>query len=218
MSPARRLTGTRRRATTILNECLRILLYSANLWYLGEGLFGPLFAVFVQQVGGSILEVSWAWGLYLVTTGALFIAVGRVATSERAQARLLLAGYVLNALCTFGYLLVRSPWHLFVVQAGLGVALALSGPTWSALYTEHVRSGSAGIAWGLAGGGQKILTGIAVICGGLIVHQFSFAALFTTMGIIQVVAVAYQARFHRATYLTPMVSRRRLPWLTPLSR
>ena len=206
------------RASKALNQCLRILLYSANLWYLGEGLFGPLFGVYVQRIGGSVLDVSWAWGLYLLLTGALMIAIGRWATNERAQMQMLLAGYVLNALCTFGYLLVRSPWQLFVVQAGLGVALALSGPTWSALYTEHLKSESASFVWGLAAGQQKILTGIAIVCGGLIVHYFSFTALFVTMGVIQVLAALYQAQFHRDTFLTPIISRWDLPWLTPINR
>ena len=39
--------------------------------------------------------------------------------------RLLVAKYALNALCTFGYVFVSTPTHLFLVQAGLGVSLAL---------------------------------------------------------------------------------------------
>lgn len=32
----------------------RILLLGANIWYFGEGMMGPLFAVFAEKVGGDI--------------------------------------------------------------------------------------------------------------------------------------------------------------------
>jgi hypothetical protein len=190
----------------LANQCLKILLMSANLWYFGEGLFGPLFAVFAQQIGGSLLDVSWAWGLYLVLTGVLAIAVGRLAITERRSTLLLLAGYLLNALFTFAYLRVTSPVHLFIVQSGLGVATALSSPTWSALYAEH-QEGKAGLAasWGLAAGEQKILTGVAVISGGLIAQRFTFTGLFIVMGAIQLLAAGYQAQFHRDTLLAGLL-------------
>lgn len=38
-----------------------ILLWSSNLWALGEGMLGPLFAVFAQRIGGNILDITWAW-------------------------------------------------------------------------------------------------------------------------------------------------------------
>ena len=34
----------------------RILLLGANIWYFGEGMMGPLFAVFAEKVGGDILK------------------------------------------------------------------------------------------------------------------------------------------------------------------
>ena len=104
----------------------RLLLRSANLWSLGEGLLGPLFAVFAQRIGG-IFSIYWAWAIYLGLTGMLTIISGRA--SDRiwewcGRERLLVAGYALNALCTFGYVYVQKPVDLFLVQAGLGVAFA----------------------------------------------------------------------------------------------
>ena len=32
----------------------RILLIADNLWYFGEGMLGPLFAIFAQKIGGDI--------------------------------------------------------------------------------------------------------------------------------------------------------------------
>jgi MFS family permease len=179
----------------------RLLLRSANLWSLGEGLLGPLFAVFAQRIGGNILDITWAWAIYLGLTGILTIISGRV--SDRiwewcGRERLLVAGYALNALCTFGYVYVQKPVHLFLVQAGLGVALALSNPTWTALYARYSPGENrAGYTWALVAGQQRLILAIAILLGGYIVNNFSFTALFLTMGTIQVIATIYQARILR---------------------
>ena len=106
----------------------------------------------------------------------------------------MVSGYALTALFTFGYLLVQTPLHLFIIQAGLGVAVALSNPTWYALYGRYSSQKSAGLTWGLADGEAKIFTGIAIIVGGLIVNNFSFKALFVTMGTLQVCTTLYQMK------------------------
>lgn len=46
------------------------------MWYLGEGMFGPLLAVFTEQIGGDILNITAAWATYLIVTGFLTIIIG----------------------------------------------------------------------------------------------------------------------------------------------
>jgi MFS family permease len=179
----------------------RLLLWSSNLWSLGEAMLGPLFAIFAERIGGNILDITWAWAIYLGMTGLLTILVGGV--SDRiwqwcGRERLLVVGYGLNALCTFAYLLVHSTRDLFLVQAGLGVALALSSPTWSALYARYVPGEkNAGFAWGLVAGEQRLVMAAGIILGGYIVDHYSFTALFITMGTVQVIATLYQAQILR---------------------
>jgi len=181
----------------------RLLLWSSNLWALGEGMLGPLFAVFAQRIGGSILDVTWAWAIYLGMTGVFTIAAGKV--SDRiwqwcGRERLMVAGYALNALCTFGYLLVDTTTGLFLVQAGLGVALALSSPTWSALYARYSPGEEmAGNSWGLVAGGQRLTLAVAILLGGYIVNRYSFDVLFIAMGTVQVIATLYLARIVRSS-------------------
>ncbi|MBW3022851.1 MFS transporter [Candidatus Woesearchaeota archaeon] len=177
----------------MLNRKIKVLLYGSNLWYFGEGMLGPLFAVFTERVGGSILDIAWAWATYLLVTGLLVIVIGKVSDHKLSKEKLLVFGYVLNTLFTFGYLLVSSPVHLFIIQAGLGVAVALAAPTWNSLYAKYEDKKEAGYEWGLAIGESQIVMGVALVIGGLIVNYFSFKLLFITMGCIQVVATVYQA-------------------------
>jgi hypothetical protein len=172
----------------------KILLLGANIWYFGEGMLGPLFAVFAEKIGGDILDITWAWATYLIMTGVLYIVVGKLISGKKYKSKVMVAGYGLNALFTFGYLFVSSPVHLFLVQAGLGVAEAIGTPAWDALYAQHMDKEADTYAWGLASGQSQIVTGIAIVAGGLIAHYLSFNALFICMGSIQVIAAFIQAK------------------------
>ena len=180
-----------------MDNRLKLLLIGGNIWYFGEGLLGPLFAVFAQKIGGDIFEITSAWAIYLIVAGIMTIAIGKYSDSPKRKEWLLVIGYALNAAFTFGYLFVNNPAGLFIVQIGLGIASAMATPTWDALYSQYGSREKSGYEWGLAGGWPHILTGIAAIAGGLIVTYLSFEALFIAMGAIQVIAAAYQAKILR---------------------
>jgi len=178
----------------MLNKYTKLLFYGNIIWYLGEGMLGPLFAVFAGKVGGDVLEISWAWAAYLLVMGFVIIVAGKLSDGTLGKERLMVAGFAMNATFTFGYLLVSSPLHLLFVQAGLGVATALAMPTWEALYSKHQDRKHAGFEWGLAEGAGNMLMGLAIIVGGLVVTYFSFTALFLIMGTIQTIATIYQSQ------------------------
>lgn len=178
----------------MLNKKESILLNSTYLWYFAAGMLGPLFAVFAQKIGGDILELSWAWATYLIVSGFLIIVIGKMSDSFMTKEKLMIIGYALNTIFTFGYLFVSSPAHLFIVEAGLGLAAALAWPTWDALYAKYENKKNSGYTWGLAAGGEFLMAGIAMIIGGLIVAHYSFTVLFVIMGSIQLVATIYQAQ------------------------
>lgn len=178
----------------VLDKKIKVLLYGSNLWALGEGMMGPILAIFSEKIGGDILDVSWAWSTYLIATGIFTIFVGKISDTEISKEKLMIGGYALNTVFTLSYLLVGSSFDLFVVQAGLGLATALATPTWDALYAQYQDEENAGYIWGLAGGRNQLITGLSIIIGGLIVNYLSFQILFVTMGIIQAIATIYQAQ------------------------
>lgn len=174
-----------------------ILLRGSNLWNLGTGLFGPLLAVFTEEIGGSILDISYAWATYLIVTGVFSILVGKYSDGHQRKERLLVAGYFLNVLFTFLLLVVSSPMQLFLNQFGFGIALALSTPTWQALYAQYEDKKRPSFTWGLVSGEAIIISGLAIIPGGLIVKYFSFDLLFMIMGGVQLIAALFMLRVLR---------------------
>ena len=179
-----------------LSKTTKILLWGANIWFFGEGLLGPLLAIFTEKIGGDILDITWAWAIFLIATGVCYIITGRLINGKpmRTKVILMIIGYGLNAVFTFCYLFVSNPEQLFIVQACLGISEAIGSPTWDSLYAKSLNESNDGYAWGLAGGQSQIVTGFAIIIGGFSVYYLSYEFLFVLMGTIQVLATIIQAR------------------------
>lgn len=178
----------------MINKKIKFLLRGSNLWNLGEGMFGPLFAVFAQRIGNNLLEVSWAWAVYLIAAGMATILVGKMSDGRWSKVHLLVLGNTLNALLTFGYIFVDGPRALLFVQVGLGIAAALAINSWEALYSEYEDKKHDGFEWGLANGEGQIFAGIALVIGGFIVTYVSFTLLFLIMGTMKIIATIQYAR------------------------
>lgn len=177
-----------------LTKTTKILLIASSLWYFGEGLFGPLFAIYAEKIGGDLLDITWAWAFYLVTTGVFYFLVGKYYNHSEFKKHVMITGYALNALLTFCYIFVANPTQLFLLQIGLGIAEALSAPIWDALFASNMEDTENTFHWSLASGHTHLVSGIAIAIGGLIANFISFNALFLTMGIIQLIATIVQAK------------------------
>lgn len=171
----------------------KVLFLGSSLWAFSEGLFGPLYVLFTEHLGGSLLDVSWAWAIYLIMTGVLTVVIGRISDKKWfKKSNAMYFGYVLNAFCTFAYLFIRTPSQLFFVEALNGLASALVEPNWHSLFARYEDKLKSGSAWGWVDGQAQVLSGIAVLIGGMIVKYFSFSALFVVMGIVQVLSLYVQ--------------------------
>lgn len=178
-----------------MNQYLRWLLIISNLWFFAEGMLGPLYAIFTEKIGGDVLDVAWTQSLYLIVCGSLYIIFGKLLDAFSRKEIFLFLGYLLNTIFTFGYLAVKNPYHLFIVQFGLGVASALATPSWDVFYHRWSDFRSDGLQWGLAEGIPSFVKAFALIIGGYIISFFSFNFLFLVMGLIQLLAT-FLVLFH----------------------
>lgn len=177
-----------------MNRATKLLLVASSLWYFSEGLLGPLFAVFSEQVGGDLLDISGAWAAYLIVSGVAYPVVGRLLNRSRWKYRMIAIGYALNTGFTFAYLFVTNTTHLLLVQVGLGLAEAISTPSWDAFFAAQLEEKEDTFLWGIASGHTQVISGLAVLVGGAIAEFISFRALFVTMGCISLAATLVQVR------------------------
>jgi MFS family permease len=177
----------------MFNKKERTLLFANNLWYLSEGMLGPLFGVFCAKFQSSPLDISWVWALYLISVGMVIIVLGYLSDFLNKE-KLLILGYALQTVFTFCYIFISNKNQLALLQIGLGISGGLATTTWYALYSRCEDRSKEGLTWGLANGLSSIYTGIALLTGGVIIANSSFEVLFFTMGVIQLFATIYVSR------------------------
>lgn len=160
---------------------LKLLLVSSAFITLAGGLFGPIYAVFVEEIGGDLLTAGSAYAVFAIAAGILIFFISRWEDHVKHQEKLVVMGYTLNVIGFFGYLLVREPWHLFIVQAIFGIAEAIGTPAFDGLYSRHLDKGKYTSEWGLWESKEWITLGIAAFVGGYLANKHGFQALFSFM-------------------------------------
>lgn len=177
----------------MFNKKERTLLFANNLWYLSEGMLGPLFGVYCAKFQSSPLDISSVWAVYLISVGVVIIALGYL-SDFLSKEKLLICGYALQTVFTFCYIFVSNKHQLALLQVGLGISGGMSSTTWYVLYSRCEDKTHEGLTWGLANGLSSIYTGVALLCGGVIIANSSFETLFAIMGTVQFIATVYVFR------------------------
>lgn len=151
---------------------------------LSAGLLGPIYAVFVEEIGGNLVTAGSAAAIFSIVSGILIYILGKVEDKIKHQENILIFGRILTFVGLVGYIFVKSPIYLFGVEIILGIATALSSPAFDSLYSKNLQKGKFASQWGAWESMCAITTGIAAIIGGVIAYKFGFKVLFVIMSII----------------------------------
>jgi len=168
-----------------MKKLRRILLISDSLYMLTGALLGPIYALFVNKIGGDLLDASGTFAVYMLTAGAFIFFLGFWEDKSKHQAKFVIAGYGIGILGYVVFLLVNSILTLFTAQAILGLSAALKDPAYDALFS---RSGSKhlALAWGEWEAMDYVALGIGALIGGFIAQQFGFAVLLWCMLVLSI--------------------------------
>ncbi|MCD6550073.1 MFS transporter [bacterium] len=177
-----------------VNRIVKYLILSDLLFWTGWGLINPIFAIFVVQriEGGSAFVAGVAAAIYWILKSFLRVPIGAFLDSlkgEKDDYFFLVSGLFLAALVPFGYVIVRFPWQIYLLQViyAIGMAMSLSG--WQAIFTRHIDKGKEATEWGLDATFLGFGVGIAGAVGGWTVTKFGFEPVFISVGILGLVSV-----------------------------
>ena len=157
-------------------------------WFAAQ-MLGPIYAIFVQDIGGDILDVGIAWAIFTISMGILMIIFGKLEDTSFDKRNAVVFGFLLITMGTAGYLLIETPIHLFTVQAILGLGAAMAYPAWDALFMKSVSKKKESTAWAIQEGGIQIVAGIAAVAGSFIAMYYGFTVLFVSMMALQMAAL-----------------------------
>lgn len=176
---------------------LRLLLLSNYLNFFGSGLFIPLYALFVQQMGGNVFHAGASFGTYTLTAGLVTFIFGKLEDKILDKRKMLCLGYFFVAIGAASYLFITELWHIYLVQVLNAVAFGIFNPAWKTLYANDEDIGKQAQEWALVDGGDMILISIAAVLGGFLVNWYGFRMLFLLMTFVQVVAFLFSLQVLR---------------------
>ena len=108
---------------------------------------------------------------------------------EHDDMAFLLNGSLIVTLVPIFYIFSFEVWHIFVLEAIRGVALAMVIPTLSGVFTRHVDKNWEAYAWSLQSTGIGFALGFASIFGGMIAATLGYKVVFIMVSIISGIAM-----------------------------
>ncbi|OGF61911.1 hypothetical protein A2926_00800 [Candidatus Giovannonibacteria bacterium RIFCSPLOWO2_01_FULL_44_40] len=204
-----------------VNRAVQVLLLYLFLVVTSTALFVPIFAVFVTDfVGGATLKtVGFALGLYAIAKSFLQVPLAKFLdkhSGERDDFYTLMAGAVVAVIYPFALLGVSKIWHLYALEAFVGLGDAALMAAYYALFARHVDKGAEGFEWSLFSvGGLTISSAIGGAIGGVLADAFGFKLLFLISGIVNLLVLFLLIRLY------PLLNGARpvaLPPFTPIPK
>ncbi len=171
-----------------MKKQLRLFLAIDGIYAVAFGLLGPIYAIYVQGIGGDILDAGIAWSIFMIISGLGIMVSGKIQNTSTKLSRILMYGYLIRAAAFAGYIFVSTTLHLFLVQAVLGFALIINAPATYSFYTKHVEKGKFASQWSAWESVWYIAQGCAAIIGAVIAKYLGFATLFGAMAILSLIS------------------------------
>ncbi len=173
------------------NLALKVLFISNSIYVFGALLLAPLYAVYVQKIGGGVLLVSISTAVFYVATSVFLIFMARWGDKVKEKEMMLSASYMIRGVGFLGYLFIHNALSLILVQAILGLGEAIGTPTFGALFAKHTDKKEEVMEysdWSLT---SYLVMALGTIFGGFIVSGLGFNFLFVTITILCFVSATW---------------------------
>jgi len=171
----------------LFNKVVKALITSDFFLNLGWGLLSPVFALFILQkvTIQDPLKAAQVAGLaalfYWISKSLLEIPIGYLLDKkhgEKDDLWFMVAGTFITSIVPLGYIFSSEPWHIYLCQVVHAVGMAMSLPSWLAIFTRHIDKGKEGFEWSLETTSIGLGAGIAGGVGGIIAGYLGFNILF----------------------------------------
>ena len=164
-----------------MNIKLRLLLFASVFGNFGSALFGPIYAFFVQEIGGNIIVASVSFAIYTLVFALLTTFMGRLEDTKFNREKMVFIGYLILSISNLLFIFVQKPLDLYLLQALMGIGVAIVAPAWEALYSLALDKGKESSEWSYWNASIGIAASVAALLGGVIVSYYGFKTLFIIM-------------------------------------
>ncbi len=168
----------------IFNRALRILLVTNAMVLIAGATLGPIYALFVEKIGGNLLDASLAFSTFAVAAGIATLISGRYSDKIKETELILVLGYAIMGIGFLSYIWVNSILSLLIVQVIIGLGEAIYAPAFDAVYSRHLNGQRVGREWGNWEALNYFMLAFGAAVGGILVSNFGFNMIFVIMSLL----------------------------------
>ncbi len=183
----------------LYNKSLKILVATNAIILVAGAMFGPIYALFVEEIGGDLMDASLTGAIFALAAGITVLVSGKLSDKIKHPERVIIFGYIVMGLGFLLYTTVSTIWALFAIQVIIGFGEAVYSPPFDALYSKHLDRNKEGKQWALWESMSYFTAVIGAVLGGLIASSFGFNALFVIMAFLCFTSATYIALIPRKT-------------------
>lgn len=166
----------------------RIIIYLTDGFLIaGAGLLVPIFAIFVESIGGGILEAGTAVTVFALTAGVGILFFSRIEDSFKHYPQFVTLGYGIATLAYLLYIFTNTLEELYLAQFLLGIAAAIRVPSYDVLISKHSPRHLA-VAWGNWNATVYFVSAFSATLGAIIAATFGFTTMLTLVFILSLVS------------------------------
>jgi len=173
------------------NRPLKILLATNSMILFAAAMIGPIYALFVQKIGGDLLDASFAGGLFALAAGITVLVFGKFSDKIKENELIVVVGYLIMAIGFMLYIFVNSVIFLLIVQVIIGFGEAIYAPAFDALYSKHLDGNKTGTQWGAWESMNYFTMAVSAVLGGFLVTKIGFNVLFVIMSLLCLASAVY---------------------------
>ena len=164
-----------------MRKIVNLLLIINFFNYFSENLLVPVYAVFTNKIGGDLFTAGSALAVSYAVIGIGIIISGKFAEKYHTEKLQMVVGLAMDMLVIIGYINVKSPFGLYVAFVFSGLAIAISQPAFSGLFSSVIPEGKHTSRWGYMYGLIYFTSAVSALVSGFVTQQFGFTALFYLM-------------------------------------
>lgn len=179
-----------------MNKSLKLLLSINSIFVFAGNLLGPLYAVYIQGLGGSIAVVSITWSVMLVTTTLVNFTLIRYGDKIKEHEYFLIIGFLLRSATWIGFIFAGNIYNIIILQIILGIGEAVGSTGFDAIMAEHLDKSSHIRDYAVWKTISNLLAAVATMIGGFVVTLYGFSPMFVFMGVVALGCALF-------TYLLP---------------
>lgn len=153
----------------------------------GTALLAPIFAIFVESIGGGIIEAGTAFTVFALTAGIGILFFSRIEDTSENYPKFVSIGYALAAFAYLLYIFINSPWQLYFAQFILGIAAAIRVPAYDVLLSRH-SSHHLAVAWGNWNATAYLVSACSATLGAIIASTLGFTTMLMIIFILSLIS------------------------------